>query len=177
MFFTILRKFTSHSAGFKPLVKIIKQKQISHLGHSKENFKTLHYHFSKWSAERTMNNLQSRAWHNLPSECSVFTSWKIRTAIFDFYSSVRLGRKGNLYQGGKQWPKGKRGEGWGKRNYPTPLPTLPTLTLAGQKTDCELVMLTCPSKMPPLQATQWIALTTLGTNLHESLMLLLYFFL
>lgn len=104
---------------------------------------------------------------------------KIKTAIFDFYSSVRLGRKGNLYQGGKQWPKGKRreGRGWGKRNYPTPLPTLPTLTLAGQKTDCELVMLTCPSKMPPLQATQRITLTTLGTNLHESLMLLLYFFL
>ena len=75
-------------------------------------------------------------------------------AILDSYCSGSLGGERNLYQGGKGWSKGKRGEGVGGWVFSHLLPTVLSNSLsnmAGRVNDREPVTVTRPNKTAELQ--------------------------
>lgn len=115
---------------------------------------------------------------SLQSRCK-FGRWvlsifleKTMATIFNFNGSARLGKDRNLCQRGDQWSKIRRGVGWGGENYspfPAPHPTAASISksnMTGWVNDCELLTLTCPNRMPALQANffRWKAFQCLSQH-------------
>ena len=76
---------------------------------------------------------------------------KVKAAVSDFFSSGRLWKEGNIYQGGGNNQKDGEGRGWGNRNFLLSFHS----TSTNQTSFAELVTIPCLGKKPLLQASVW----------------------
>ena len=76
---------------------------------------------------------------------------KVKAAISDFFSSGRLWKEGNIYQGVANNQKEGEGRGWDNRNFLLSFHS----TSTNQTSFAELVTIPCLSKKPLLQASVW----------------------
>ena len=76
---------------------------------------------------------------------------KVIAAISDFFSSGRLWKEGNIYQGVANNQKEGEGRGWDNRNFLLSFHS----TSTNQKSFAELVTIPCLSKKPLPQASVW----------------------
>lgn len=95
-------------------------------------YSRLHVIVSLFTLIKSLSNVQKVATYsyctliNCDKEQLILSWWKIIAAIYDFYSSGRVGRERNLYQWGFALIQKERGgvRAMNFSSFPTPLPTV-----------------------------------------------------